>query len=113
MWILQDKQLAEDYKTILINTCFVWSYEVMLLYESQSFANSRNSPQPNTYCFVDLGARSIFKYNGNQCNVMGEILLSCYDHFISNNMLTDASTNLSASEQLLWKPCLLSYAGNV
>jgi len=29
---------------------------------------------------------------------MGEILLSRYDHFISNHMLTHATTNLSASE---------------
>jgi DNA replication protein DnaC len=30
--------------------------------------------------------------------VMGEILLSRYDHYINNHMLTHATTNLSASE---------------
>ena len=38
------------------------------------------------------------KYYGNECNVMAEILLSRYDIFISKNILTHITSNLSASE---------------
>ncbi len=73
-------------------------YEVIQRYGSHSYINTSIQPQPHAHCFDDLGAESTFKYYGNQCNVMGEILLSRYDHFISNHMLTHATTNLSASE---------------
>lgn len=73
-------------------------YEVIQRYGSHAYTNTSIQPQPHTHCFDDLGAESTFKYYGNQCNVMGEILLSRYDHFISNHMLTHATTNLSATE---------------
>jgi len=73
-------------------------YEVIQRYGSHAYINTSTQHQPHTHCFDDLGAESTFKYYGNQCNVMGEILLSRYDHFISNHMLTHATTNLSASE---------------
>jgi DNA replication protein DnaC len=73
-------------------------YEVIQRYSINAYSNTINTSRPNTLCFDDLGAESTFKYYGNQCNVMGEILLSRYDHFISNHMLTHATTNLSASE---------------
>jgi DNA replication protein DnaC len=70
-------------------------YEVILRYSSNAY-NNNHTPYP--ICFDDLGAENTLKYYGNECNVMGEILLSRYDHFINNNMLTHATTNLSASE---------------
>ncbi len=51
-----------------------------------------------TFCFDDLGVENSLKYYGNECNVMAEILLSRYDLFISNNLITHLTTNLSASE---------------
>ena len=55
-----------------------------------------------TICFDDLGTESNLKYLGNECNVMGEILLSRYDSFNHNDSsrrtLTHLTTNLSASE---------------
>lgn len=80
-------------------------YEVIQRYSSNAYTTSKQPPLPHTHCFDDLGAESTLKYYGNQCNVMGEILLSRYDHFINNHMLTHATTNLSASE-------LESYYGN-
>jgi len=73
-------------------------YEIIQRYSSYAYNNTIIPPQPHTHCFDDLGAESELKYFGNQCNVMGEILLSRYDHFICNHMLTHATTNLSASE---------------
>lgn len=73
-------------------------YEIIQRYSSYAYTNSTTPPRPHTHCFDDLGAESTLKYFGNQCNVMGEILLSRYDHFINNHMLTHATTNLSATE---------------
>ena len=69
-------------------------YEVIWRYSRMSF----NSERPRTYCFDDLGAEQSLKYYGNECNVMGEILLSRYEYFVSHNMITHVTTNLSASE---------------
>ncbi len=50
------------------------------------------------YCFDDLGLEQNLKRYGNECNVMGEILLSRYDLFISHKVMTHATTNLNAKE---------------
>lgn len=50
------------------------------------------------YCFDDLGVEKQIKHFGNDCNVMAEILISRYEHFIENNTITHITTNLSASE---------------
>jgi len=53
---------------------------------------------PKIICFDDLGLENNIKYYGNECNVLGEILLSRYDLFIAKNIQTHITTNLSASE---------------
>lgn len=50
------------------------------------------------YCFDDLGAEQQIKHFGNDCNVMAEILITRYEHFVENNSITHITTNLSASE---------------
>lgn len=69
-------------------------YEVIWRYSRMSF----NSCHPKIYCFDDLGTEQSLKYFGNECNVMGEVLLSRYDYFISQKMVTHLTTNLAASE---------------
>jgi energy-coupling factor transporter ATP-binding protein EcfA2 len=69
-------------------------YEVIWRYSRMSFNNSH----PKIYCFDDLGTEQSLKYFGNECNVMGEILLSRYEYFISQKMVTHLTTNLGASE---------------
>ncbi|MFZ2906283.1 MAG: ATPase [Cyclobacteriaceae bacterium] len=69
-------------------------YEVIWRYSRLSFNNSH----PKIYCFDDLGTEQNLKYFGNECNVMGEILLSRYEYFISQKMITHITSNLSASE---------------
>lgn len=69
-------------------------YEVIWRYSRMSFNNSH----PKIYCFDDLGTEQNLKYFGNECNVMGEILLSRYEYFISQKMITHLTTNLSATE---------------
>ncbi len=70
-------------------------YEVINRYSKLSF---RNSSEPKTYCFDDLGAEQSLKYYGNECNVMAEIVLTRYDLYISSGMQTHFTTNLPASE---------------
>jgi hypothetical protein len=69
-------------------------YEVIWRYSRLSFNNSR----PKIYCFDDLGTEQSLKYFGNECNVLGEILLSRYEYFVSHDMVSHITTNLSASE---------------
>lgn len=69
-------------------------YDVIWRYSRMSF----NNGHPKIYCFDDLGTEQNLKYFGNECNVLGEILLSRYEYFISQKMVTHATTNLSANE---------------
>ena len=69
-------------------------YEVIQRYSS---GNKLNNGIKN-YCFDDLGTENNLKYFGNECNVMGEILLSRYDLFINKKIITHITTNLSAGE---------------
>lgn len=69
-------------------------YEVISRYSRLAF----NNHQPKIYCFDDLGAEQNLKYYGNECNVIAEVLLSRYEYFISHDMITHVTTNLSASE---------------
>ncbi len=54
--------------------------------------------QNKVICFDDLGVEQSIKYYGNECNVMGEILLSRYDLFVCQGTKTHATTNLNATE---------------
>lgn len=69
-------------------------YAVIQRYSRLSYHGDR----PKHYCFDDLGAERNLKYFGNECNVLGEILLSRYDLFVSHGMLTHVTTNLSADD---------------
>lgn len=50
------------------------------------------------YCFDDLGVENNLKYYGNECNIMGEIIISRYDLLASRKLITHFTTNFSASE---------------
>jgi DNA replication protein DnaC len=69
-------------------------YEVIHRYSRMSFSDTG----PRTYCFDDLGSEQALKYYGNECNVLAEIILSRYDHYIASDMITHITTNLSAPE---------------
>ena len=73
-------------------------YGIIDRYSTQSYRFSNVGYQPVVYCFDDLGTDRPIQYFGNECNVMGEILLGRYDHFVKKGMLTHATTNLSATE---------------
>lgn len=49
-------------------------------------------------CFDDLGVEPVGRYYGQDCNVLGEILLSRYELFLNHKVRTHATTNLNAGE---------------
>ncbi|PSL44136.1 hypothetical protein CLV51_1061 [Chitinophaga niastensis] len=71
-------------------------YDVISRYSTNAFFPYTNVPK--VHCFDDLGLEQTVNYWGNNCNVMGEILLSRYDLFISNKMITHVTTNLNSQE---------------
>ncbi len=50
------------------------------------------------FCFDDLGVEPPGRYYGQDCNVMGEVLLSRYDFYLETKIHTHATTNLNADE---------------
>lgn len=50
------------------------------------------------FCFDDLGGEPNGRHFGKDCNVLGEILLSRYDLFLSKGTKTHATSNLNAEE---------------
>jgi hypothetical protein len=71
-------------------------YDVIGRYSTNAFFPYTNVPR--VHCFDDLGVEQTVNYWGNNCNVMGEILLSRYDLFISSKMMTHVTTNLNSQE---------------
>ena len=69
-------------------------YEVIHKYSKGKLYES----QPKIICFDDLGTENNLKYYGNECNVMAEIILSRYDIYISKQVITHITSNLSATE---------------
>jgi DNA replication protein DnaC len=68
-------------------------FGVITRYSNMSFENGA----PKTYCFDDLGSENTLQQYGNSCNVMGEIIQSRYDLFVSCRMITHITTNLHAN----------------
>ena len=50
------------------------------------------------YCFDDLGLEPLGKFFGQECEVMGEIILSRHELFQKHKLKTHATTNLNANE---------------
>lgn len=95
------KQLATPQNKYYVKSCREVSfefikegYDVISMYSKPSLHQSK----VGIICFDDLGTENNLKYFGNECNVMGEILLSRYDLFINKKVKTHLTTNLSASE---------------
>jgi DNA replication protein DnaC len=73
-------------------------YEVISRYSKNSFHKSGSTDIPRHYCLDDLGTENNLKYFGNECNVMAEIILTRYDLFVSQKLITHLTTNLDANE---------------
>ena len=71
-------------------------YDVISRYSRNAFFPYTDTPR--VHCFDDLGVEQPVNHWGNSCNVIAEILLSRYDLWISNKMLTHITTNLNSQE---------------
>lgn len=99
------KHLATPQNKYYVKSCWEVSFEFINEgYEVISRYSKPNAHQSKAgiICFDDLGTENNLKYFGNECNVMGEILLSRYDLFChperNRRVKTHLTTNLSASE---------------
>ncbi len=75
------------------------NHQFTVSFFSKTFTSRRfYTNVPRVHCFDELDVEQTVNYWGNNCNVMGEILLSRYDLFISNKMITHVTTNLNSQE---------------
>ncbi|MCT4645729.1 MAG: ATPase, partial [Carboxylicivirga sp.] len=73
-------------------------YDVIHRYSKRSFTISPGLKIPKTICLDDLGTETNIKHFGTECNVLAEVILSRYDLFISDRLITHATTNLNATD---------------
>ncbi|MCU4157858.1 ATPase [Carboxylicivirga sp. A043] len=73
-------------------------YDTIHRYSKRSFSISPGQRIPKTLCIDDLGAESNIKHFGSECNVLAEVILSRYDLFISDRLITHVTTNLNAKD---------------
>jgi DNA replication protein DnaC len=95
------RHVAQPNYKFIMKTCRDISFEFIKEgYQTiQKYSNGNNSfSEYRNYCFDDLGVETNLKYYGNECNVMAEIILSRYDIFISKQVITHITSNLSATE---------------
>lgn len=95
------RHIAQPNYKFIMKTCRDISFEFIKDgYQTiQKYSNSNNSSSEyRNYCFDDLGVETNLKYYGNECNVMAEIILSRYDIYISKQVITHITSNLSATE---------------
>ncbi len=81
---------------------------IVFNFNKTGFQVIENYGTKGLYCFDDLGVEPTGRHYGQDCNVMGEILLSRYDKFLSNNVQhppfggiiggLHCTTNLNAEE---------------
>jgi energy-coupling factor transporter ATP-binding protein EcfA2 len=95
------KPFSNHYTDYKIKTCREISFEFAKHgYEALNpyTHKSNNQIRLPGFCFDDLGAEQQIKHFGNDCNVMAEILITRYEHYIENKSITHITTNLSATE---------------
>lgn len=80
----------------IISEFMLNGYEVLETYSRGILRDHHRHPK--NFCFDDLGAETTSKYFGNECNVMAEILLTRYDLYKDQGIITHATTNLTADE---------------
>jgi DNA replication protein DnaC len=93
------RELVHFESRFLIKPCRDISYEysslgaeIIFKYSKKHFKNDN----PCSICFDDLGIEPNSSFFGLKSNVMREVILSRYDLFIINGMITHFTTNLDA-----------------
>lgn len=80
------------------------NYEVMpcrnivFAFNHLGFKTVQDYGDSGFFCFDDLGVEPMGRYYAQDCNVIGEILLSRHELFLNTGVKTHATTNLNAEE---------------
>lgn len=74
------------------------SRNIVFSFNNIGYATIEQFGNSKFFCFDDLGVEPAGRYFGKDCNVMGEIILSRYDLYLSHQVKTHATTNLNAQE---------------
>ena len=74
------------------------SRNIVFSFNNIGYATIEQFGNSKFFCFDDLGVEPTGRYFGKDCNVLGEVLLSRYDLFLSSQLKTHATTNLNAEE---------------
>ena len=89
--IIKCRELSFEYSEL--------GYVVVGKYSKQSYHRYSGLPfRPRAICFDDLGLEPQTSYWGNHCQTMAEVLLSRYDLFVEDGMITHVTSNLNAKE---------------
>ena len=54
--------------------------------------------ESSSFCFDDMGVEPMGRHYGQDCNVIGEIMLSRYELYLHTKLKTHVTTNLNAEE---------------
>ena len=72
--------------------------EITFQFNAKGFPIIQMYGSSNSYCFDDLGLEAKGRHFGQDCNVLGEILISRHELFLKSKKMTFATTNLNAKE---------------
>lgn len=103
MQILRDCRFPD--KFFGIKTCREVSYqyasegiEGIAVYGSKAVRMEHGQIKPYHLLFDDLGAEQNMNHYGNKMNVMAELLLDRYEHFLKYGLITHLTTNLDLKD---------------
>ena len=91
--------LIRDFFPISFRPIIKSTREISYEFNQEGYATiDKYGKTEKVYCFDDLGVESSLKHYGNECNTMGEIILSRYDQYIQSGTITHVTTNLNSVE---------------
>ncbi|MBK3518250.1 ATP-binding protein [Carboxylicivirga marina] len=73
-------------------------YKLLSQYTTGSYGYYQQHYLPKVYCFDDVGQERPIHYFENECDVLKEIVLSRYDHYLKKGMVTHLLTEFTPDE---------------
>jgi energy-coupling factor transporter ATP-binding protein EcfA2 len=100
------RHIVPHRKTYRIMPC----RNVAFAFNNKGFEVIEKYQEPDPYCFDDLGVEPKGRYFGQDCNVMGEVILCRYDLFLRRQESQSLKTNSPSSH---FNPCLTHITTNL
>lgn len=86
--------LVPHQRKFVVMTC----RNIVFAFNHLGYKTIEDYGESGVFCFDDIGIEPIGRHYGKDCNVIGEILLSRYELFLSTPLKTHGTTNLNADE---------------